>query len=79
MGSVTGIIQAQLDHLSPHLRNHGLGCQSPPESGSWSIAVGLGVDSEIWWVVSEDNPFSSGPIVCGWGRVWWVAGDLGRP
>ena len=26
LGSVTGIIQAQLDHLSPHLRNHGLGC-----------------------------------------------------
>ena len=64
LGSVTGITQAQLDHLSPHPRNHGLGCQGLPESGSWPIVVGPGVDPEIWWVVSEDNPFSSGPIVC---------------
>ena len=30
-------------------------------------------DHKIWWVVSEDNPFSSGPIVCSW------AGFGGRP
>ena len=46
------------------------GVPGPPESGSWPIVVGPGVDPEIWWVVSEDNPFSSGPIVCKWGRVW---------
>ena len=78
LGSVTGIIQAQLHHLPPHPRNHGLGCQSPPESGFWPIVIGPGVDSETWWVVSESNLFSSGPIVCRWGRVWWVARGLGR-
>ena len=78
LGSVTGLTQALLDHLSPHPKNHGLGCQGPPESGSWPIVVGPGVDPEIWWVVSEDNPFSSGPIVCRWGRVWWVARCSGR-
>ena len=78
LGSIAGITQAQLDHLSPHPRNHGLGCQGPPESGSQPIVLGPGVDPEIWWVVSEDNPFSSGPIVCRCGRVWWVAGCLGR-
>ena len=36
------------------------------------------VELKIWWVVSEDNPFSRGPIVCRWGRVWRVAGGLGR-
>ena len=77
LGSVTGLTQALLDHLSPHLRNRGLGCQGPPESGSQPTVVGPGVDPEIWWVMSEDNPFSSGPIVCRWGRVWWVAGCLG--
>ena len=46
----------------------------PPESGSQPIVVGPGVDPEIWWVLSEDNPFSSGPIVCRWGRVWWWPG-----
>ena len=50
----------------------------PLESGSRPIVVGPGVDPEIWCVVSEDNPLSSGPIVCRWGRVWSVAGDLGR-
>ena len=49
-----------------------------PESGSQPIVLGPGVDPEIWWVVSEDNPFSSGPIVCRLGRVCWVAGCLGR-
>ena len=77
LGSITGITQAQLDQLSLHLRNHGLGCQGPPESGS-QPTVGPGVDPKIWWGVSEDGPFSSGPTVCRWGRVWWVAGDLGR-
>ena len=67
-----------MDHPSPLLRNHGLGCQGPPESGSRPIVVGPGVDPEIWWVVSEDHTFSSGPIVCTWSRVWWVAGGLGR-
>ena len=70
--SVTGITGAQLDHLLPHPRNHGLGCQGLPEPGSWPIVVVPGVDPEIWWVVSENNLFSSGPIVCRWGRVWWV-------
>ena len=78
LGSVTGITQAQLDHLSPHPRNHGLGCQGLPESGSWPVVVGPGVDPEIWWVVSEDNLFSSDPTVCRWGRVWLVARDLDR-
>ena len=78
LGLVTGITQAQLDHLSPHPRNHDLGCQGLPESGFWPIVVGPGVDPEIWWVLSEDNPFSSGSIVCRWGRVWWVAGGWGR-
>ena len=78
LGSVTGMTRAQLDHLSPHPRNHGLGCQRLPESGSWPSVVGPGVDPEVWWVVSENNLFFSGPIVCRWGRVWWVAGDLGR-
>ena len=78
LGSVTGMTRAQLDHLSPHPRNHGRGCQGLPESGSWPIVVGPGVDPEVWWVVSENNLFFSGPIVCRWGRVWWVAGDLGR-
>ena len=78
LGSITGTIQAQLNHPSLHLRNHGLGCQGPLESGSWPIIVGPGVDPEIWWVVPKDNPFSTGPIVCRWGRVWWVAGGLGR-
>ena len=40
LGSITGITQAQLDHLSPHLRNHGLGCQGPrvwfPAHCSWA-------------------------------------------
>ena len=45
---------------------------------SLAIAVGPVVDPEIWWVVPKDNPFSTGPIVCGWGRVWWVARGLGR-
>ena len=76
--SVTGITGAQLDHLLPHPRNHGLGCQGPLQSGSRLIVVGPGVDPQIWWEMSEDNPFSSGPIVCRWGRVWWVAGSLGR-
>ena len=35
----------------------------PPESGSQPIVVGPGVDPEIWWVVSEDNPFPSSPTV----------------
>ena len=78
LGSVAGMIQAQLDHLPPHPRNHGLGCHGLPESGSWPIVVGPGVDPEVWWVVSENNLFSSGPIVCRYGRVWWVAGDLSR-
>ena len=78
LGSITGITQAQLDHLSSYTRNHGLGCQGSPESGSRPIVVGPGLDPNIWWVGSEENPFSSGPIVCGWGRVWWVAGDLGK-
>ena len=78
LGSVTGLTQALLDHLSPHLRNRGLGCQGPPESGSQPTVVGPRVDPEIWWVMSEDNPFSSGPIVCRWGRVWWVARCSGR-
>ena len=47
LGSITGITQAQLDHLSPHLRNHDLGCQGLPESGFWPIVVGPGVDPEI--------------------------------
>ena len=47
LGSVTGITQAQQDHLSPHLRNRGLGCQGPPESGSQPTVVGPGVDPEI--------------------------------
>ena len=64
LGLFTGITQAQLDHLSPHPRNHGLGCQGHPESGSQPIVVGPGVDPEMWWVLPEDNPFSSGPIVC---------------
>ena len=64
LGSITGITQAQLDHLSLHLRNHGLGCQGLPESGSQPIIVGPGVDPEIWWVASEDNSLPSGPIVC---------------
>ena len=68
----------KLNRPSAHPMNHGLGCQGPPESGSRPIVVGPGVDPEIWWVMSEDNPFSSGPIVCRWGRVWSVAGDLGR-
>ena len=42
LGSVTGITQAQLDHLSSHLRNCGLGLKGSPESGSWPIVVGLG-------------------------------------
>ena len=56
------------------------GARAPPptESGSWPIVVGPGVDPETWWVVSEGNPLSSGPIVCRWGRVWWVARCLGR-
>ena len=78
LGSVTGLTQALLDHLSPHLRNHGLGCQAPPQSGSQPIVFGPRLDPEIWWVVSEDNPFFRGPIVCRWGRVWWVAGGLGK-
>ena len=78
LGSVTGVTQAQLDHLSPHPRNHGLGCQGLPESGSWPTVVGPGVDPDVWGVVSENNLFFSGPIVCRWGRVWWVAGGLGR-
>ena len=72
LSSITGLTQARLDHLSPNSRNHGLGCQGLPESLSWPIIVGPGVDPEIWWVVSEDNLFSSGPIVYRWGRVWWV-------
>ena len=64
LGSVTGITQAQQDHLSPHLRNRGLGCQGPPESGSQPTVVGPGVDPEIWWVASEDKSLPSGPIVC---------------
>ena len=40
------------------------GVLGPPESGSRPIVVGPGVDPEIWCVVSEDNPLSSGPIVC---------------
>ena len=78
LGSITGITQAQLAHLSLHLRNHGLGCRGLPESLSWPIVVEPGMDPEIWWVVSENNLFSSGPIVYRWGRVWWVAGDLGK-
>ena len=70
LSSITGLTQARLDHLSPNSRNHGLGCQGLPEPGSWPIGVGPGVDPEIWWVVSEDNLFSSGPIVRRWGRVW---------
>ena len=77
LGSVTGITQPQLDHLSPHLRNYGLGCQGPPptESGSWPIVVGPGVDPEIWWVVCEDNLFSTplfagGAGFGGWPGVW---------
>ena len=42
LGSVTGITQEHLDHLSPHPRNHGLGCQGLPESGSQTI-VGPGM------------------------------------
>ena len=75
LGSITGIIQAQLDHLSLHLRNHGLGCQGLPESGSRPIIVGPGVDPEIWWVVCEDNLFSTplfagGAGFGGWPGVW---------
>ena len=40
---------------------------------SLAIAVGPVVDPEIWWVVPKDNPFSTGPVVFRWGRVWWVA------
>jgi len=69
LGSVTGITQAQLDRLLSHPRNHGLGCQAPPESGSQPIAVGPEVDPEIWWVVPEDNPFSIGPLQVGQGMV----------
>ena len=47
LGSITGITQAQLDHLSLHLSNHGLGCQGLPESLSWPIVVGPGVNPEI--------------------------------
>ena len=50
----------------------------PPESGSRPIVVGHEVDPELWWVVSEDTPFSSTPIVCRWGKVWWVARGWGR-
>lgn len=60
-----------------HLRNRGHRVPGPPESGSQPTVVGPGVDPEIWWVMSEDNPFSSCPIVCRWGRVWWWPG-LGR-
>ena len=77
-GFITGITQAQLDHPSLHPRNHGLGCQGLPESGSWPTLVGPGVGPRIWWVVSEDSPSSSSPIVCRWSRVWWVAVGLGR-
>ena len=65
-----------MDHFSPHLRSHGLGCQGPSQSGSQPIAVGSRVDPEIWWIVSEDNPFSSGPLFVGragfggWPGVW---------
>ena len=48
------------------------GVPGPLESGSQPIAVGPEVDPEIWWVVPKDNPFSTGPIVCRWGRGWWV-------
>ena len=50
----------------------------PPLSGSQPIVVGPGVDPVIWWAVSKDSPFCSGPVVCRWGRAWQVAGCLGR-
>ena len=46
----------------------------PPESGSQPIVVGPGVDPEIWWVVSEDNPFPSSPTV---GRGQGLVGGRG--
>lgn len=47
LGSITGITQAQLDHLSLHPRNHGLGCRSLPESLSWPIVVRPGMDRDL--------------------------------
>ena len=41
---------------------------------SGPLLLGLGWTPRFWWLVSEDNPFSSGPIVYRWSRVWWVAG-----
>ena len=42
LGSVTGIIQAQLGHLSPHPRSHGLGFQGPPSLVPSPLLLGLG-------------------------------------
>ena len=57
------------------------GARAPPQSGSQPTVVGPRVDPEIWWVVSEDNPFSSGPIVCSWAGLvggWGFEQDLGQ-
>ena len=65
-----------MDHLSPHPRNHGLGCQGLPESGSWPIVVGPGVDPEIWWVVSE--VFAGGAGFGGWPGIWTGLSPVSR-
>ena len=75
LGSITGITQAQLGQFPSHLRSYCLGCQGPPESGPRPIVVGPGVDPEIWWVVCEDNLFSTplfagGAGFGGWPGVW---------
>ena len=42
LGSVTGITQAQLDHLSSHLMNHGLEGQGPLNLVPSPLLLGLG-------------------------------------
>ena len=78
LGSVTGITQPQLDHLSPHLRNYGLGCQGPPPPSlvPGPLLLGLGWTPRFGEECLRTIHFPVAPLFAGgagfggWLGVW---------